>query len=93
ENMSYFEAPELPGKKYHIFGKEGGSRLAAESGTALLGQIPIVGTICDGGDSGSPVALDDSPTGEAFMKLADTVVARVEKRNAEISPTKRVEVK
>ncbi|MCU0459134.1 MAG: Mrp/NBP35 family ATP-binding protein [Bacteroidales bacterium] len=93
ENMSYFEAPELPGKKYYIFGKEGGSRLAAESGTELLGQIPIVGSICDGGDSGNPVALDDSPTGVAFMKLADTVMAQVEKRNAEMAPTKKVEVK
>ena len=93
ENMSYFEAPELPGRRYYIFGKEGGSRLAAESGTLLLGQIPIVESICDGGDAGRPVALGDTATGTAFMNLADTVVKQVELRNSEIAPTKRVEVK
>ncbi len=93
ENMSYFEAPELPGRRYYIFGKEGGSRLAAESGTELLGQIPIVESICDGGDAGRPVALGDSLTGNAFMNLADTVVRQVELRNAEMAPTKRVEIK
>lgn len=93
ENMSFFEAPELPGKKYFLFGREGGSRLAAESGTELLGQIPIVESICDGGDSGKPVALEESATGLAFMNLADTVVSQVEKRNAEMAPTKRVEMK
>ena len=93
ENMSYFVAPELPGRRYYIFGKEGGSRLAAESGTELLGQIPIVESICDGGDTGTPAALDDSETGLAFMALADTIVSQVEKRNAEMAPTKRVEMK
>ncbi|MDZ7633690.1 MAG: Mrp/NBP35 family ATP-binding protein [Bacteroidales bacterium] len=93
ENMSFFEAPELPGKKYYIFGKDGGSRLAAETGTELLGQIPIVESICEGGDAGTPAALSDSGTGLAFNTLAETVVAQVEKRNAEMAPTKRVEMK
>ena len=53
--MSYFESPELPGKKFYLFGRDGGSRLAAETGTDLLGQIPIVESICDGGDAGKPV--------------------------------------
>ena len=93
ENMSFFTAPELPDKKYYIFGKDGGSRLAAETKTDLLGQIPIVESICDGGDTGTPDALNDSATGVAFLALAESVVQRVEKRNAEMAPTKRVEVK
>ncbi|MDX9772199.1 MAG: Mrp/NBP35 family ATP-binding protein [Bacteroidales bacterium] len=93
ENMSYFEAPELPGKRYYIFGKEGGSRLATEAGTDLLGEIPIVESICDGGDSGTPAALDDTTVGQAFMKLSKTIVSQVEKRNAAMAPTKRVEMK
>ncbi len=93
ENMSYFEAPELPGKRYYIFGKDGGSRLAAETGTDLLGQIPIVESICDGGDSGIPAALGDTVTGKAFMKLGETIVSQVEKRNAGMAPTKKVEMK
>jgi len=86
-------APELPGRRYYIFGKEGGSRLAAETGTELLGQIPIVESICDGGDSGTPAALNDTEPGLAFMTLAETVVRQVEKRNAEMEPTRKVEMK
>lgn len=93
ENMSFFVAPELPGRRYYIFGKEGGSRLAAETGTELLGQIPIVESICDGGDSGTPAALNDTEPGLAFMTLAETVVRQVEKRNAEMEPTRKVEMK
>jgi ATP-binding protein involved in chromosome partitioning len=93
ENMAFFVAPELPDRKYYIFGKEGGSKLAEETGTDVLGQIPIVESICSGGDAGMPAALDDSATGLAFMALADTVVKRIDKRNEEMAPTKRVEVK
>ncbi len=93
ENMSYFVAPELPGRRYYIFGKEGGSRLAAETGTELLGQIPIVESICVGGDSGTPAALNDTETGLAFMTLAESVVRHVEKRNAEMEPTTKVQMK
>jgi ATP-binding protein involved in chromosome partitioning len=93
ENMSFFIAPELPGRRYYIFGKEGGRRLAEESGALLLGQIPIVEKICDGGDAGIPVALGDKETGAAFMDLADAVVRQVEKRNAEQAPTKTVQMK
>ena len=93
ENMSFFIAPELPGRRYYIFGKEGGRRLADEAKVDLLGQIPIVESICDGGDSGSPVALGDSVTGSAFLILADTVISMVEKRNAEMAPTKKVMMK
>jgi len=93
ENMSFFVAPELPGRRYYIFGKEGGSRLAAEAGVELLGQIPIEESICDGGDAGTPAALNDTETGNAFIRVAEAVVRQVEKRNAEQAPTKRVEMK
>ncbi len=93
ENMSYFVAPELPGRRYYIFGKEGGRKLADEAGIELLGQIPIAESICDSGDAGKPVALNDSETGTAFMKLAEKIVLQVEKRNREMAPTKRVQIK
>ncbi len=93
ENMSWFEAPELPGSRYYIFGRDGGTALARESDTLLLGQIPIVESIREGGDAGKPAALKDTVTGTAFMDLADKVVRQVEERNAGMPPTKRVEVK
>ena len=70
ENMSWFTPAELPDNKYYIFGKEGAKKLADEKGLRLLGQIPIVQSIMEGGENGSPVALDeDSVTGQAFIEL------------------------
>ena len=84
ENMSWFTPAELPDHKYYIFGKEGASRLAEEKGLRLLGQIPVVQSICDGGDSGEPVALNpDSMTGLAFTQLAAEVVKAVEENQTQ----------
>ena len=93
ENMAWFTPAELPDNKYYIFGKEGVKQLADEMGTTLLGQIPIVQSICEGGDSGKPVALDEnSMTGMAFANLADNLIAAVDKRNLDAAPTQKVEV-
>lgn len=54
ENMSWFTPAELPENKYYLFGKEGGKLLAEEKGLRLLGQIPVVQRICEGGDAGTP---------------------------------------
>ena len=93
ENMSWFTPAELPENKYYLFGKEGGKRLAEELNIPLLGQIPIVQSICEGGDSGKPVALNpDIMTGHAFQKLAENVVKQIDYRNEHLDPTKRVVV-
>ena len=74
ENMSYFTPAELPDNKYYIFGREGGKRLASDAGLPFLGEIPLVQSICDSGDNGTPISLDDnSPVTEAFMQLAQNV--------------------
>lgn len=93
ENMSWFTPAELPENKYYLFGKEGGKRLAEELNVPLLGQIPIVQSICEGGDSGVPVALNpDTITGTAFRSLAKNVVAQLDYRNENMAPTQRVVV-
>ncbi len=92
ENMSYFTPAELPDNKYYIFGKDGGMRLANEMNVSLLGQIPIVQSICEDGDKGMPPALEESPVGEAFTELAKEVVASVAVRNKLRKPTARVQV-
>ena len=91
ENMAWFTPAELPENKYYLFGKEGTKRLAEELNVPLLGQIPIVQSICESGDAGTPAALDEnSMTGMAFMELARNVVTQTEKRNAEMAPTEIV---
>lgn len=93
ENMAWFTPEELPENKYYIFGKEGGKRLAEEVGTHLLGQIPLVQSIREGGDSGVPIAANpDSIVGQAFRELAAKVIESVEERNTTLPPTKKVEV-
>ena len=90
ENMSWFTPAELPENKYYLFGKEGGKRLAEELNIPLLGQIPIVQSICEGGDNGKPVALNpDSITGQAFQKLAENVVNHIDNRTYFTDPTQR----
>ena len=92
ENMAWFTPAELPENKYYIFGKEGAKRLAEEMQVPLLGQIPIVQGICEAGDKGTPVALDEqSITGHAFLQLAASVVRQVDRRNMELAPTQIVE--
>jgi len=92
ENMSWFTPAELPGNKYYIFGRDGCKTLAAEMDVPLLGQIPIVQSICEGSDSGNPVALEDNMTGQAFMILADNLIERVAERNSKLKPTERVKI-
>jgi len=94
ENMSWFTPKELPDNRYYIFGKEGVRQLAAEMNCPLLAQIPVVQGICDSGDAGRPVALqEDTMSGQAFLSLAQAVVTVVNRRNKEQAPTKIVGVK
>lgn len=77
ENMSWFTPAELPDNKYYIFGRDGGKKLAEEAGIPLLGQIPLVQSICEGGDNGQPVALNETVTGQAFAELATKLIETI----------------
>lgn len=93
ENMAWF-TPELhPEERYYIFGREGAVRLAQQLNIKLLAQIPIVGSICDGGDGGEPIALKDSISGHSFIHLAHEVIDAVDERNEMFPPTEKVDVK
>ena len=94
ENMAWFTPAELPGNRYYIFGNNGGAVLAEKLKLPLLGQIPIVQSICESGDNGRPIVLDvESPVAIAFSDLAENVIRETERRNASIPPTKKVEIK
>ncbi len=94
ENMAWFTPAELPENKYYIFGREGCKKLAKEVNIPLLGQIPLVQSICEGGDNGWPVTMDEAnPAGQAFISLARETVKAVDYRNTSKAPTKIVEIK
>jgi ATP-binding protein involved in chromosome partitioning len=93
ENMSWFTPAELPGNKYYIFGKNGGKKLADDLGIILLGQIPLVQSIREGSDEGTPSALDSSSVvGMAFAELANKVMEQLKIRNSLQEPTQKVKV-
>lgn len=92
ENMSWFTPAELPENKYYIFGKDGCKKLAHKMNIPLLGQIPLVQSICEGSDKGLPAALDDSVTGKAFIDLASELVKTVEQRNKDQKPTAKLQI-
>jgi ATP-binding protein involved in chromosome partitioning len=92
ENMCWFTPEELPNNKYYIFGKEGCKKLADQFGLPLLGQIPLVQGIREGGDNGEPSVLKKGPISEAFKTIADNLVIELLKRNTELDPTKIVEI-
>lgn len=95
ENMSYFTPAELPENKYYIFGKEGGRKFAEEYELPLLGQLPLVQSVREGGDDGSPIALRDPATdltSRAFHDLAVNVAQQIAIRNAKAGVTVTPEV-
>lgn len=93
ENMAWFTPMELPDNKYYIFGKDGGKKLAEELNVPLLGQIPLVQSIREGGDNGAPVATQQNTvTSNAFKELAQKIVERTAYRNEHLEATKKVEI-
>jgi ATP-binding protein involved in chromosome partitioning len=69
ENMSAFICEH--GDSHAVFGSGGGQTLADESGLPLIGSVPLEPAVSTGGDTGSPIALDDGPAAQAFRDIAD----------------------
>ena len=70
ENMAWFTPAELPNNRYYIFGKDGGKQLAEELNIPLLGQVPLVQSIREGGDEGIPIAMQEGhPASQIFDEI------------------------
>lgn len=93
ENMAYFTPAELPENKYYIFGKGGAQQMAEQFELPYLGEVPIVQSIREGGDKGIPAILDDEPVANAaFTQLAQRIAQNIAIRNANLEPTKVVQM-
>ncbi|MBW7912817.1 MAG: Mrp/NBP35 family ATP-binding protein [Taibaiella sp.] len=93
ENMAYFTPAELPENKYYIFGKGGAQKMAEQFELPFLGEVPIVQGIREGGDIGMPAVLDETnPASRIFTELAQNVARNVSMRNANVEPTKVVQI-
>ena len=93
ENMAWFTPERHPDERYYIFGREGAEKLSKDFGVPVIAQIPVTESICEGGDGGRPVALNEaSVTGHAFRHLAHEVIDAVDRRNRDLPPTTAVHV-
>ncbi|RYE24509.1 MAG: iron-sulfur cluster carrier protein ApbC [Sphingobacteriales bacterium] len=93
ENMAYFTPAELPDNKYYIFGKGGAKQMADQFDLPFLGELPLVQGIREGGDKGVPAILDETNPAQAiFTDIAQNVARNVSIRNANLEPTKVVQV-
>ena len=94
ENMAYFTPEELPENKYFIFGEGGGQQLADKFNVPVLGQIPLVQKIREGGDSGRPIMMDESEVvSAAFFSAAENLAQQIAIRNANLPKTEPVKMR
>ncbi|MEX0723919.1 MAG: Mrp/NBP35 family ATP-binding protein [Gracilimonas sp.] len=95
ENMAYFTPPDMPDKKYYIFGEGGATLLAQEMNVPVLGEVPLQQTLREGGDSGKPIVLEDteSPAATALMEVTGNMQQQLAVRLKEQSATKKVDIK
>jgi ATP-binding protein involved in chromosome partitioning len=88
ENMSYFCPPDMPDRKYYVFGQDGAKNLASNMGVPLLGEIPIVQSIREAGDAGRPAVLqNDTTQARAFMEMTENAAREIAIRNASLATT------
>ncbi len=93
ENMSYFTPPELPKNKYYIFGQDGAKNLAKDIDTVFLGEVPLIQSIRESGDFGTPAALQEGTEIEnTFIDITKNVVSELVKRNKNLPPTEVVRI-
>ncbi len=74
ENMSWFTGDD--GTRYELFGSGGGASLAADLQVPLLGQVPLIPALREGGDEGVPVVVAE-PDGEAAAAFS-ALAARID---------------
>jgi ATP-binding protein involved in chromosome partitioning len=84
ENMAWFTPEELPQNKYYIFGQGGAKKLAEKLDVPLLGEIPLIQNIREGGDIGRPSVMSEgSLQAKHFTLLAQRVAQEIAIKNRE----------
>ncbi len=95
ENMAYFTPPDMPDRKYHIFGKDGARNLATKLDVPFLGEIPLEQNVREGADEGIPAVAQENLSQGAitFKEIANRTAQQISIRNATQDPTDKVEIK
>jgi ATP-binding protein involved in chromosome partitioning len=87
ENMSYHLCSGC-GDRVDLFGSGGGKRIADEFRLPFLGEVPLVQEIREAADAGTPIvaAQPEHPQSQAFRRIAQQVIERVERESVDDSP-------
>ena len=95
ENMAYFVPPDMPEKRYHIFGKHGARQLAQKLEVPFLGELPLMEPIRQSGDSGKPIVIEDekSEASIAFIGIRDRIQQSLEAQEAAGLTAEKIEIK
>ncbi|MDE6277014.1 MAG: Mrp/NBP35 family ATP-binding protein [Muribaculaceae bacterium] len=94
DNMAWFTPEKHPDERYYIFGNDADvDAMAAEFKVPVLARIPLVASVGEHSDTGRPIVLEDTMSGQAFVHLAREVADAVERRNRELPPTMKVELR
>lgn len=95
ENMAYFVPPDMPEKRYHIFGKHGARQLAQKLEVPFLGELPLMEPIRQSGDSGKPIVIADkkSEASIAFIGIRDRIQQSLDAQEAAGLTAEKIEIK
>tara|TARA_R110002096_G_scaffold434442_2_gene655998 strand:+ start:25170 stop:26282 length:1113 start_codon:yes stop_codon:yes gene_type:complete len=94
ENMAYFTPPDMPDKKYYIFGEGGAKRLAQELNVPVLGEIPLEQPVREAGDNGKPVVLSDenSPAAIALKTATENIKKQLSLRSEKAGSANKLDI-
>ena len=86
ENMAVYHCPKC-GHEEHIFGQDGGQRMAQKYGVDLLGSLPLTLSIREQADAGRPtvVADPDSAIAATYREIARRAAARIAAQSKDFS--------
>lgn len=77
DNMAWFTPAELPNNRYYIFGRGQAEQLADEQGVELLGEIPMVQSVSEGGDNGVPSFATDPEIAKIYTAIGRKIVDKL----------------
>ncbi len=94
ENMAYFTPPDMPEKKYYIFGKHGARKLAQKLEVPFLGEIALQENIRDTSDTGTPVveSQPDSAAAKSFVQISERVRQALNTLRKEAGDSEKIEI-
>jgi len=86
ENMAVYHCPKC-GHEEHIFGADGGRRMATQYGVDYLGGLPLTMSIREQADSGRPTVVADpeSDIAATYRQIARTVAVKIAQQAKDFS--------